>query len=167
MEGQRRLVACLENEELAVYILKKWEEMAEQRPKGITESIEMTLSKAYSNPCASKTPIKTLKDFSRIKGVGKWILKLMQGFFETAPGSSGLEDLTKKSKKTKGTKRYMPQKNSVAYALLITLYRGTTNGSEFMHKQEFINAAEASGLSRVPIAYMLTQEGQEAAMNAS
>ncbi|KAF3436728.1 hypothetical protein FNV43_RR19475 [Rhamnella rubrinervis] len=129
MEEQRRLVACLENEELAVYMLKKWEEMAEQRPKGITENIEMTLSKAYSNLCASKTPIKTIKDFSHIKlsfsshGCGKWILKLMQGFFETAPGSSGLEDLTKKSKKTKGTKRYMPQKNSVAYALLITLYR--------------------------------------------
>ena len=26
-------------------------------------------------------------------------------------------------KKTKGTKRYVPQRNSVAYALLITLYR--------------------------------------------
>lgn len=80
-------------------------------------------------------------------------------------------------KKTKGTKRYVPQKNSVAYALLITLYRyngqivicfveflfkfmcnirftirGTTNGNEYMRKQELIDAAEASGLSRVAIA---------------
>lgn len=80
-------------------------------------------------------------------------------------------------KKKKGTKRYVPQKNSVAYTLLITLYRysaqiviffieflfkfmhnvrfiirGTTNGNEYMRKQELIDAAEASGLSRVPIA---------------
>ncbi|KAK9950741.1 hypothetical protein M0R45_006213 [Rubus argutus] len=88
-------------------------------------------------------------------------------------------------KRTKGSKRYVPQKNSVAYALLITLYRGTKNGNEFMSKQELIDAAEASGLSRVPIMpekgkgkpttlgnssrecrpakYMLTEEGQEAA----
>jgi crossover junction endonuclease MUS81 len=31
--------------------------------------------------------------------------------------------------------------------------RGTGNGNEFMRKQELIDAAEASGLSRVPIAY--------------
>ena len=65
MERQRHVLACLENEELAAYMLRKWEEMAEQRP--ITENIEMTLSKAYSNLCASKTPIKTLKDFSHVK----------------------------------------------------------------------------------------------------
>ena len=76
----------------------------------------------------------------------------MEGFFETAPANSEPEGLTKNStlqtlllfifscivdwsssfqmftfdrlgKKTKGTKRYMPQKNSVAYALLVTLYR--------------------------------------------
>ena len=34
------------------------------------------------------------------------------------------------------------------------LFRGTTNGNEFMRKQELIDAAEASGLSRVPIAYV-------------
>lgn len=79
-------------------------------------------------------------------------------------------------KRAKGTKRYVPQKNSVAYALLITLYRyngqiaisnveflfelicnvrfiirSTSNGNEYMRKQELIDAAEASGLSRVPI----------------
>ncbi|XP_048330077.2 crossover junction endonuclease MUS81 isoform X2 [Ziziphus jujuba] len=153
MERQRRVVVCAENEELAAYMLKKWDEMANQRPKGITENVEMTLTKAYSNLCASKTPIQTLKEFSQIKGVGKWILRLMQGFFETVSGNSEPEDLAKKKgKKTKGARRYMPQKNSVAYALLITLYRGTTNGNEFMRKQELIDAAEASGLSRVPIA---------------
>ncbi|KAL4600798.1 hypothetical protein ACB092_11G225500 [Castanea dentata] len=75
----------------------------------------------------------------------------MQGFFETGSGSSEPEDLAGKGKKKKGMKRYVPQKNSVAYALLITLYWGTTNGNEFMRKQELIDAAEASGLSRVPI----------------
>lgn len=63
------MVACAENEELAAYVLKKWEEMANQRPKGISENVEMTLTKAYSNLCASKTPVKTLKEFSQIKWV--------------------------------------------------------------------------------------------------
>ncbi|KAK7401305.1 hypothetical protein VNO78_12679 [Psophocarpus tetragonolobus] len=144
-------VRCPENQELATYVWNKWKEMAQQ-PKGISDNIEMTLSKAHFNVCNSKTPIRTIKDFSEVKGVGKMILRLMQGFFGTASGSSEQEDLTKKGKKTKGTRRYMPQKNSVAYALLITLYRGTSSGNEFMRKQELIDAAEASGLSRVPIA---------------
>ncbi|KAM3685972.1 hypothetical protein ACB098_11G163800 [Castanea mollissima] len=150
MENQDRRVLCLENSELASYLLSKRQELAD-KPKGITENVDATLSKAYSNICNSKTHIQTLKDLSQVKGVGKWILKLMQGFFETGSGSSELEDLAGKGKKKKGMKRYVPQKNSVAYALLITLYRGTTNGNEFMRKQELIDAAEASGLSRVPI----------------
>ncbi|KAK0573535.1 hypothetical protein LWI29_009596 [Acer saccharum] len=152
----KRRVVCPENEELAMYMLQKRQEMAE-KPKGLSENIDMTLSKAYNNICDSKKPIKTLKDLSQIKGVGKWILKLMQEFFRAGSGNSEPEDLTemgKKSKgtKAKGTKHYMPQRNSVAYALLITLYRGTANGNEFMRKQELIDAAEASGLSRAPIA---------------
>ncbi|KAK9189222.1 hypothetical protein WN944_020628 [Citrus x changshan-huyou] len=151
----KRRVVCAENEELAMYMLQKRQKMAET-PKGLSENIDMTLSKAYNNICDAKNPIKTLKDLSQVKGVGKWILKLMQEFFETDSGGSEPEDLTAKSKKskavkTKGTKRYMPQRNSVAYALLITLYRGTTNGNEFMRKQDLIDAAEASGLSRAPI----------------
>ncbi|KAH9709922.1 Crossover junction endonuclease MUS81 [Citrus sinensis] len=151
----KRLVVSPENEELAMYMLQKRQEMAET-PKGLSENIDMTLSKAYNNICDAKNPIKTLKDLSQVKGVGKWILKLMQEFFETDSGGSEPEDLTAKSKKskavkTKGTKRYMPQRNSVAYALLITLYRGTTNGNEFMRKQDLIDAAEASGLSHTPI----------------
>ncbi|KAM1941581.1 hypothetical protein ACFX13_029141 [Malus domestica] len=151
MERQKRTVVCPENEELATYMLSKWQEMADQRPKGISENIEMTLSKAYANLCKSKNPIKTLKDFSQIKGIGKWILKLMKGFFDTASDNSEPEDITKKGKRTKGSRRYVPQKNSVSYALLITLYRGIESGNEFMRKQELIDAAEASGLSRVPI----------------
>ncbi|KAJ4711569.1 Crossover junction endonuclease MUS81 [Melia azedarach] len=151
----KRIVVCSENEELAMYMLQKRQEMAE-KPKGISENIDTTLSKAYYNVCDAKNPIKTLKDLSQIKGVGKWILRLVQEFFEAESASSEPEDLTDKGKKgkatkAKGTKRYVPQKNSVAYALLISLYRGTTNGSEFMRKQELIDAAEASGLSRTPI----------------
>ncbi|XP_052726295.1 crossover junction endonuclease MUS81 isoform X2 [Vigna angularis] len=147
----RSQVRCPENQELAAYMWSKWQEMAEQ-PKGISDNFEMTLSKAHFNVCSSKTPILTIKDFSQVKGVGKMILRLIQGFFGTGCGGSEPEDLTKKGKKTKGTKRYVPQRNSVAYALLITLYRGTSNGNDFMRKQELIDAAEASGLSRVAIA---------------
>ncbi|CAK9147489.1 unnamed protein product [Ilex paraguariensis] len=149
MEKQIR-VECPENEELAAYLWTKWREMA-QTPKGVSENIDITLSKAYSNLCSSKMPIRSLRDFAQIKGVGKWILRLVQGFFEVDSVASENEELTKKGKKTKETKRYMPQKNSVAYALLITLYRGTSNGDEFMLKQELIDSAEASGLSRTPV----------------
>ncbi|XP_057458173.1 crossover junction endonuclease MUS81 [Lotus japonicus] len=148
MENRAR-VRCPENQELCSYMWNKWKEMAE---KGVSDNIEMALSKAHSNVCNSKNPILTIKDFAQVKGVGKMILKLMQGFFGTGSGGPEPEDLTKKGKKTKGTKRYVPQRNSVAYALLITLYRGTSSGNEFMRKQELIDAAEASGLSRVPIA---------------
>ncbi|KAI8026901.1 Crossover junction endonuclease MUS81 [Camellia lanceoleosa] len=86
-----------------------------------------------------------------LKGVGKWILRLMQEYFGIDSGASEQEDITKKGKKAKGTKRYVPQKNSVAYALLLSLYKGASSGSDFMRKQELIDAAEASGLSRVPI----------------
>ncbi|XP_058225906.1 crossover junction endonuclease MUS81 isoform X2 [Rhododendron vialii] len=143
-------VVCGENQQLVEFMWKKRQEMAE-RPRGISENIERTLQKACANVCSSKTPIKTLKDFSQIKGVGKWILRLMQEFFGTESGSSEQEESTNKGKKSKGTKRYVPQKNSVPYALLITLYRGTATGSDFMRKPELIDAAEASGLSRVPI----------------
>ncbi|GFP84258.1 crossover junction endonuclease mus81 [Phtheirospermum japonicum] len=142
---------CPENEEVAAYLLNKRQELA-QSAKGISENMDMTLSKAYSNICNCKTPIKTLRDLSQVKGVGKWILKQMQGLFETDFDPSEKDDLTRKgNNNNKGPKRYVPQKNSVSYALLIALFRGTENGNEFMHKKELIDAAETSGLSRVPI----------------
>ncbi|MCL7043522.1 hypothetical protein MKW94_025816 [Papaver nudicaule] len=147
--SQKRVV-CSANEELVSFLKKKRQEIAET--EGVSERLDSTLYKAYSNVCNTKTRIKTLKDFSQIKGVGKWILKISQDFFETDSGnSSEPEECLQKGKKMKGEKRYLPQKNSVAYALLITLYRGTLNGIEFMRKQQLIDAAEASGLSRVPI----------------
>ncbi|XP_065865304.1 crossover junction endonuclease MUS81 [Euphorbia lathyris] len=149
MENQKR-VLCPGNVELASYMLQKRQELAD-KPKGISENIDKTLSKAYNSICCAKDPIQTLKELSQIKGVGKWILKLMQGFFDSGSGSSEPEDLTGKGKKAKGKKSYVPQKNSVTYALLITLYRETSNENEFMRKQELIDAAEASGLSRAPI----------------
>ncbi|KAJ6934587.1 crossover junction endonuclease MUS81 isoform X2 [Populus alba x Populus x berolinensis] len=149
MQNQKR-VLCSENEDLVSYMLQKRQELVES-PKGLSENLEMTLSKAYSSVCCSTTPIKNLKDLSQIKGVGKWIVRLMEGFFDNGSGSSEPEDLTKKGKRAEVAKRYLPQRNSVSYALLITLYRETVNSKEFMHKQELIDAAEVSGLSRAPI----------------
>lgn len=42
--------------------------MAES-PKGLSENIEMALSKAHFNVCNSKNPIRTIKDFSTVKYV--------------------------------------------------------------------------------------------------
>nr|XP_043617761.1 crossover junction endonuclease MUS81 [Erigeron canadensis] len=140
-------IVCPENGELVEFMMNKQKEMM-NTPKGISDQNAKMISKAISNVCGSKAPIKTLKDFSNVKGVGKWILKLMKDFFiDTAEN----EETIPRVEKNKGNKPYMPQKNSVAYALLITLYREMANGSEFMRKQELIDAAEASGLSRSPI----------------
>ncbi|KAK4372078.1 hypothetical protein RND71_007462 [Anisodus tanguticus] len=65
MEYQKKVV-CPENEELAEYMWNKKQEMA-QSPNGISDNISKTLHKAYTNLCKSKTPIKTLKEFSEIK----------------------------------------------------------------------------------------------------
>ncbi|URD83720.1 ERCC4 [Musa troglodytarum] len=147
-----RPVRCSENEELGLYLWRKRQEMVESN--GLSENLEQTLSKAYRSICDAKTPIKTLKDLSQIKGVGKWILRLMQGFFQEslADVPSTTNEAHEKGKTAKEPKRYVPKKNSVAYALLITLYRAMTNGSSYMKKQELIDAAEASGLSRTSIA---------------
>ena len=67
MENRSR-VRCPENQDLASYMSSKWKEMAEQ-PKGISENIEMALSKAHFNVCNSKSPIQTIKDFSQVKYV--------------------------------------------------------------------------------------------------
>ncbi|KAL6578805.1 Crossover junction endonuclease mus81 [Orobanche minor] len=80
--------------------------------------------------------------FLNTRGVGKWIVKQMQVFFET---DSEKDDLTKKGNKNKGSKRYMPQKNAVAYALLVTLFRGRRTGMSLC-KKELIDVAETSGL---------------------
>ncbi|KAL1822592.1 hypothetical protein ACET3Z_009370 [Daucus carota] len=146
----RRQCACTENEQLGDYLLKKRQEIVDS-PKGISDNLDKTLHKAYSSICNSKTHITNLKELSKIKGVGKWIIRLVQEFFDTDSCASENEDMTKKGKENKRIKRYMPQKNSVAYALLITLYRGTASGVDYMRKPELIDAAEASGLSRAPI----------------
>lgn len=144
--------ACPENEALVEYMRNWWLEMAEKKPKGYSENTERNIQRAFSNVCHCKTPIRTLKDFINIKSVGKWFVKHMQGFFSSDSGASEGDDLPKEGKKGKGTRPYLPQKNSVAYALLITLCRAHEKGVEFMRKQELIDAAEASGLARVPIA---------------
>ncbi|KAL4557456.1 hypothetical protein LXL04_035633 [Taraxacum kok-saghyz] len=136
-------VVCPENTELVEFMLKKQKELVD-----LSENNSKTISKACLKVCSSKTPIKTLKDFSNVKGVGKWILRIMKDFFTDEAEN---EDIIESSKRNKGNKQYVPQKNSAAYALLITLYRGTSNGIEFMRKQELMEAAEASGLSRSPI----------------
>lgn len=136
-------VVCPENAELVEFMLKKQKEMVD-----LSENNAKTISKACSKVCSSKTPIKTLKDFSNVKGVGKWILRIMKDFFTDEAEN---EEMIQSGKRNKGNKQYVPQKNSAAYALLITLYRGTSNGTEFMRKQELIDAAEASGLSHSPI----------------
>ncbi|EFH44959.1 hypothetical protein ARALYDRAFT_916322 [Arabidopsis lyrata subsp. lyrata] len=147
MVDQRR-VLCSQNQGLADYVLQKKQEH-EDKPKGLSENLERTFVKAYRNVCDAKDSIDTLKDLSKIKGFGKWMVKLMQEYFVTGPEAV---PGNRAGKKAKGTEPYRPRRNSAAYALLITLHRETANGKAFMRKQELMDAADASGLSHVPIA---------------
>ncbi|KAG2594359.1 crossover junction endonuclease MUS81-like isoform X2 [Panicum virgatum] len=132
-----------ENEALSRFFLEKWRAMM-QEPDGLSENNYLTIAKANRSLCAAKEPIRTLRDFSKVKGVGQWLSRHMEGFF--ADSSQDLSSV--KGKKTRGPKCYLPRKNTAAYAILITLHRAKIRGKEFMMKQELIDAAEASGLSR-------------------
>ncbi|KAH9330714.1 hypothetical protein KI387_002822 [Taxus chinensis] len=147
--ASRRNVACPENETLAKFVFKKWEEMAVKET--FTDRLNATFSKAYKNLCDHKDPIFDLKGARKIKGVGKWMLTLLKQYFESNKDDSSQELLEPRAKKGRGSGRYLPQKSSAPYAILITLYRETQNGKDYMLKQELIDAAEASGLSRMPI----------------
>ncbi|KAG6467392.1 hypothetical protein ZIOFF_074797 [Zingiber officinale] len=138
----RHPVRCSDNEEAVLFLRRKRQEMAETND--ILGNLGSTLSIAYRSICNAKTPIKTLNDLCQIKGVGKWILRLMLGFFQesVAEEPSANHDAPWDRKKAKEPKRYIPQKNSAAYALLITLYRAMQNGASYMNQQELIDASE-------------------------
>ncbi|KAJ4872409.1 Crossover junction endonuclease MUS81 [Raphanus sativus] len=144
MDDERRVV-CRENQCLVDYLLQKKREQVD-KPEGLSVNMERTFVKAYRNVCDSKDPISTLKDLFHIKGFGKWMLTLMKGYFDNGTASSG------NVQKAKERKRYIPQRNSAAYGLLITLHRGTQNVKDFMRKQDLIDATDASGLSHASIA---------------
>ncbi|XP_059072073.1 crossover junction endonuclease MUS81 isoform X2 [Cryptomeria japonica] len=147
----KRNAVCAENEGLAAFLFEKWEEMAAQDK--FTERMGATLSTAYKNLCDHKDPILHLKGARNVKGIGNWTLELMKDYFESNVNEhpSSQEVLEPRVKKSRGSGRYLPQKSSAPYAILIALYRGTQNEKEYMLKQELIDAAEASGLSKLAI----------------
>lgn len=63
----RRPVLCPENEDLANYMWKTRQEMAERN--AASDRIDSTIYKAYANVCASKDPITSLKELSQVKYV--------------------------------------------------------------------------------------------------
>ncbi|KAL6616685.1 hypothetical protein ACP70R_038955 [Stipagrostis hirtigluma subsp. patula] len=102
-------VCVPENEEVARCLHEKRLSMREQ-PGGFKEHLDHTFAKAYHSVCVAKEPIRTLKEFSEIKGVGPWLIRHMKGFF---PESS--QDLAPtKGKKTRGPKRNLPKKDTAA-----------------------------------------------------
>ncbi|XP_062208058.1 crossover junction endonuclease MUS81-like isoform X2 [Phragmites australis] len=98
-----------ENEELARSLHEKRLSMREQ-PGGLKENLDLTFAKAYRNVYAAKEPIRTLKEFSKVKGVGPWLIRCMKGFF-----AESRQDLSPtKGKKTRGPKCHLPKKNPAA-----------------------------------------------------
>ncbi|KAH9604879.1 hypothetical protein KSS87_002549 [Heliosperma pusillum] len=148
--GSEQRAVCPENDALVEHMKKWWKDLSEKNGQKCSPNLESNVNKAFTNVCRHKSPITSPKHFLAIKGVGRWMLKEMQDFFKK--DTSEIDSSPAKGKKTRGSRTYLPQKNSVAYALLIALYRGEKNGVEHMRKQELIDEAEASGLSRGPIA---------------
>ncbi|KAM3335767.1 hypothetical protein ACQJBY_029961 [Aegilops geniculata] len=146
---KKRKVSLPENEEVAARIFEKHRSMAVQQPAGLPDHQARALSAAYTGVCAAKEPVRTPGDLARLKGVGGWVVDVMEDSF---PGSS--LDLSPPRSNTPGetgkntrNKHYVPRLKSAAYAIMITLYREMERGKEFMMRQELIDAAEASGLS--------------------
>ncbi|KAG2603282.1 crossover junction endonuclease MUS81-like isoform X1 [Panicum virgatum] len=105
-----------ENEEVARALHEKRLAMREQ-PSGFKEHLDRTFGKAYHNVCAATEPIRTLKDFSKIKGVGPWLIRCMKGFF--AESSQDLSPAKRNvagenGKKPRGPKRCVPKKKTAA-----------------------------------------------------
>nr|XP_051228192.1 crossover junction endonuclease MUS81-like isoform X2 [Lolium perenne] len=139
---KKRKVRLPENEELARKILEKHRSMIAEQPGGLSEHQGQALSAAYRGVCLANLPFRTPTDLSRIKGVGDWVVRVMEESFpeSNTPGETG--------KKIKQKQPYAPQIGSAPYAIVITLYRELMRGKDFMLKQELIDASEASGLSR-------------------
>ncbi|PWA35310.1 restriction endonuclease, type II-like superfamily protein [Artemisia annua] len=101
----------------------------------------------------------------------------MKDFFVDANADAEIEERIQRVEKNKGSRKYVPQKNSAAYALLITLYRpeigkgkagqfGVSSGREWYSGWNCMKNLIDKGLavkSSCPAKYMLTQQGKEAA----
>ncbi|XP_047056149.1 crossover junction endonuclease MUS81-like [Lolium rigidum] len=150
--AKKRKVHLPANEELARKILEKRSSLAAEQPGGgLSEHQGIALSAAYRGVCLAKEPFRTPADLARIKGVGDWVVHVMEDSFpmptiDLSPPESNTPGET--GKKRKRTKPYVPRINSAAYAIVITLHRAMDEGKAFMMRQELIDAAEASGLSR-------------------
>ncbi|VAH84242.1 unnamed protein product [Triticum turgidum subsp. durum] len=155
---RKRRVNRPENEEVAAWLFLKHRAMAEQQPGGLPEHQARALSTAYRCVCATNVPIRTFGDLARLRGVGGWVVDVMEDSF---PGSS--LDLSPPRSNTPGetgkkntrNKPYVPWLKSAAYAIMITLYREMERGKEFMMRQELIDAAEASAQITVGILGMM------------
>jgi hypothetical protein len=59
---KKREVRLPENEELAGKLLEKYRSMTADQPGSLPEPVRVALSAAYRGLCASKEPIRTLRD---------------------------------------------------------------------------------------------------------
>ncbi|KAG0576544.1 hypothetical protein KC19_5G088600 [Ceratodon purpureus] len=146
-----RVVLCPANEELAAFLVEKREEWF---VKQYSDNLDSVFIGAHKNVCESTVPLTSLRAVSKVKGIGKWLLKILAEFYKPDEDMAEDEDEEQpggSQRAKKAPKRYLPKKNSGPYALLITLYRAYMLGKEFMMRQELIDAAEASGLSTMPI----------------
>ncbi|KAF7099411.1 hypothetical protein CFC21_101041 [Triticum aestivum] len=125
--------------------------MAAHQPASLPDHQARALSSAYSGVCTAKEPVRTPGDLAGLKGVGGWVVDVMEDSFlgsslDLSPSRSNTPGET--GKKNTRNKPCVPRLKSAAYAIMITLYREMGRWKEFMMRQELIDVAEASGLSQ-------------------
>ncbi|KAK3162994.1 hypothetical protein QOZ80_1BG0096320 [Eleusine coracana subsp. coracana] len=145
-------VMCPENQALSRFFMQKWRSLMNE-PDGLSATQSFALANAKRSISCAPEHIRTLDDFKEIKGVGRWLTFHMKEFFgeysqELSPAKAHVAGGSVSRKKTRGLKPYRPDKNTAAYAILITLLREKIKGKSEMLRQELIDAAEASGLSQ-------------------
>ncbi|TVU36915.1 hypothetical protein EJB05_18870, partial [Eragrostis curvula] len=110
-----------ENEGVARYLHEKRLSVQEQTG-GLKVHLDRTFAKAYRNVCDAAEPIRTLKEFSKINGVGPWLMRNMKEFFadsnqDLSPTKGKLAGANGKhchGKKPRGLKSSLPKKNTAA-----------------------------------------------------
>ncbi|KAF6988117.1 hypothetical protein CFC21_005697 [Triticum aestivum] len=145
---KKRKVSLPKNEEVTARIFEKHRSMAAQQPASLLDHQARALCAAYTGVYAAKEPVRTPGDLARLKGVGGWVVDVMEDSFQGPALICPLREVIHQEKRNTLNKPYVPRLKSAAYAIMITLYMEMERGKEFMMRQELIDAAEASGLSQ-------------------
>ncbi|GJM91908.1 hypothetical protein PR202_ga08328 [Eleusine coracana subsp. coracana] len=119
-------VMCPENQALSRFFMQKWQSLMNE-PDGLSATQSLALANAKRSISCAQERIRTLDDFKEIKGVGRWLTFHMKEFFgehiqDLSPAKADFLERKQEDRNLIG-----PDKNTAAYAILITLLRSRTS----------------------------------------